>query len=315
MPSAIRNDHAERLRDLHGHGERPPNARWPGEARLALSFVLNIEEGAEADIRDGDPASESLNADMIATPWPGRRNPVMESHYEYGARVGVWRLLDIFRARGLPLTAFAVGQALERTPDVAARLAADGHEVAAHGWRWTDYRDVDPHEEADHIRRAVETIERLCGKRPSGWYTGRISANTRKLVIAHGGFAYDSDDYNDDLPFWVEHPEGHHLVLPYAFDTNDMRFASAPGFSSGGSWLDYLRDTFDVLYREGTRAPRMMSVGLHCRLAGRPGRVAALERFLDHVAAHAHVWVARREDIARHWATTHPPGKQAAKAP
>ncbi|PTW59316.1 putative urate catabolism protein [Breoghania corrubedonensis] len=301
MPSLIHMNMDERLADLRGRGEAIPQVRWPHGARLALSFVLNIEEGAERHILDGDEASEHLNADMRSEPWPGRRNPVMESHYEYGSRVGVWRILELFRQRELGLTAFATGLALERVPAIAARLVADGHEVAAHGWRWIDYRDVPPETEADHIRKTVETIERLTGAAPSGWYTGRISANTRRLVLDHGGFLYDSDAYNDDTPYFVAHPGGRHLVLPYAFDANDMRFASAPGFDTGRDWLDYLVDSFDVLWREGAARPRMMSVGLHCRLAGRPGRLRALERFLDHVAGHAGVWVARRDAIARHW--------------
>ncbi|RUM95532.1 allantoinase PuuE [Pseudaminobacter arsenicus] len=308
MPSAIRNDLEERLIDLNGYGQTPPQAQWPGGARLALSLVLNIEEGAESHVMDGDPAAECLNSDMICGPWPGRRNLVMESHFEYGSRVGVWRLLDLFRARGLPITAFAVGLALERCPAIAARLAEDGHEVAAHGWRWLDYRDMDPETEAEHMRKTVETIERLCGTRPKGWYTGRISPQTRRLVIEHGEFLYDSDAYNDDLPYWIAHGGGHHLVVPYAFDTNDMRFASAPGFNTGAQYFEHLRDTFDVLYREAAHTPRMMSLGLHCRLAGRPGRVAALERFLDHVAAHDDVWVTTRVGIAEHWRKAHPAG-------
>ncbi|PMR77808.1 allantoinase PuuE [Billgrantia endophytica] len=306
MPAAIRFDLSERLDDLRGYGETPPHAAWPGNARLALSLVLNVEEGAERHVMDGDAAAEHLNADMLCPPWPGRRNLNLESHYEYGSRTGAWRLLELFRRRGVPITAFAVGQALERVPDIAERLARDGHEVAAHGWRWIDYRDVPPAEEAEHIARTIDTITRLTGERPLGWYTGRGSEMTRKLVIEEGGFLYDSDAYNDDLPYWVPHARGHHLVLPYAFDTNDMRFASAPGFNGAREWLDYLVDTFDWLYREGERQPRMMSVGLHCRLAGRPGRALALERFLDHVASHEGVWIARRVDIARHWRECHP---------
>jgi putative urate catabolism protein len=309
MPSGIRNDLTERLADLAGYGPNPPKAQWPGGARLALSIVLNIEEGAESHVMDGDAAAESINSDMHCPPWQGRRNPVMESNYEYGSRVGVWRLLDLFRDRNLPITAFAVGQALERVPAIAKRLIEDKHEVAAHGWRWIDYRDVPAEIEAEHMQKAVETIERLCGARPVGWYTGRISPQTRKLAIAEGGFLYDSDAYNDDLPYWVAHEGGHHLVLPYAFETNDGRYASAPGFNSGTDYFDYLRDTFDVLYREGAHTPRMMSVGLHCRLVGRPGRIAALERFLDHVATKSDVWVTTRAKIAQHWHDVHPPAQ------
>lgn len=308
MPSGIQNDLNERLRDLRGYGKTPPKANWPNNAQLALSIVLNIEEGAESHIMDGDAASEHLNADMISQPWQGRRNPVMESHYEYGSRVGVWRLLDLFRDRKLPITAFAVGLALERCPEIATQLVQDGHEVAAHGWRWIDYRDIDSNVEVEDLNKCIEVIERLCGKRPAGWYTGRISQNTRKAVIAEGGFLYDSDAYNDDLPYWIEHEKGHHLVLPYAFDTNDMRFASAPGFISGSDYFEYLRDTFDILYREGAKVPRMMSIGLHCRLAGRPGRIAGLERFLDYISTYDGVWISTREGIARHWHVNHPPG-------
>jgi allantoinase len=307
MPSAIRNDLNERIVDLRGYGPTPPQAQWPGGARLALSIVLNVEEGAESHVMDGDPASESINSDMICSAWPGRRNLVMESHYEYGSRVGVWRLLDLFRDRGLPITAFAVGLALERVPEIATRLVQDGHEVAAHGWRWLDYRDADAETEAMHMRKTVEVIEQFCGSRPVGWYTGRISPQTRQLAIAEGGFLYDSDAYNDDLPYWVAHSGGHHLVLPYAFDTNDMRYTSAPGFNSGTEYFEHLRDTFDVLYRESQRTPRMMSIGLHCRLAGRPGRLAALERFLDHALSKSDVWVTTRAKIAQHWHNAHPP--------
>ncbi|WP_245155776.1 polysaccharide deacetylase family protein [Paracoccus ravus] len=303
MPSAIRMDMAERLSDLRGRGRAPIRARWPAGARLALSFVLNIEEGAERNILDGDPAAEHLNADMLCDPWREARNLVMESHYEYGSRVGLWRILDLFRARSLPLTAFAVGQALARMPEIAPALMADGHEVAAHGWRWIDYRAVPPEIEAEHIRRTVATIRQQTGQAPVGWYTGRVSANTRRLVLEHGGFLYDSDAYNDDTPYFVQHPGGAHLILPYCFDTNDMRFASSPGFDTGQAWVDHLVDTFDLLWREGERAPRMMSVGLHCRLAGKPARLRALQRFLDHVARHQGVWIARRDAIARHWLT------------
>lgn len=307
MPSAIRFDSEERLSDLRGYGETGPDPRWPGNARIALSLVLNIEEGAERHIDDGDQCSEHLNTDMVCDPIPGARNLNLESHYEYGSRVGVWRLLDLFRDRGLPVTAFAVGQALERVPEIGHRLVADGHEIAAHGWRWIDYREMPAETEAEHMTRTIETIEGFTGAPPAGWYTGRVSPRTRKLVIDRGGFLYDSDAYNDDLPYWIAHDRGDHLVLPYAFDTNDMRFASAPGFVSGRDWSDYLIESFDQFWEDGLRRPSMMSVGLHCRLAGRPGRLRALARFLDHVAAHDDVWIARRVDIARHWHAHHAP--------
>lgn len=295
-------------RDLIGYGETPPKTLWPNGARLALQIVLNVEEGAESHVEDGDACAEHINSDMVGVaPWRGRRNLVMESHYEYGSRVGVWRLLDIFRARGIPITAFAVGQALERTPDIARRLATDGHEIAAHGWRWIDYKDVPREVEAEHIRKTIEVIETLTGSRPLGWYTGRVSEATRELVLEEGGFLYDSDAYNDDLPYWHRSDGKNLLIVPYTFDTNDMRFASSPGFNTGAEYFDYLRDTFDYLYKESAHTPRMMSAGLHCRLVGRPGRALALERFLDHVASHPDVWICRRVDIARHWASQHPP--------
>jgi len=297
----------QRLAKLRGYGSVPPHPHWPNDARIALSFVLNIEEGSESHILDGDSAAEHLNSDMLCGPWEGIRNLNMESHYEYGSRVGVWRLLDIFRDRSLPLTAFAVAQSIQRVPEIAEQLVQDGHEIAAHGWRWIDYRNVEPEIEREHMRRCVDTLTRLTGTAPTGWYTGRVSANTRQLVIDHGGFIYDSDAYNDEIPYWVAHDQGHHLVVPYSFDTNDMRFASSPGFDTGKDWYDYLCATFDQLYREGQKCPRMMSVGLHCRLAGRPGRAAALEKFLDHVSMHQDVWIARRVDIARHWVNNHPP--------
>lgn len=304
------HENADRIKSLRGYGKTPPHPRWPGKARVALSFVLNIEEGAEAHIDDGDAASEHINSDMICGPWEGKRNLNMESHYEFGSRVGVWRLLDIFRQRNIPITAFAVGQALMRVPDIARQLVADGHEIAAHGWRWIDYRDVSPEIEADHMRRCIETITHLTGRPPTGWYTGRVSTVTRRLVIEDGSFSYDSDAYNDELPYWFAHENGHHLIIPYSFDTNDMRFASAPGFDTGRAWLEYLCDTFDQLYEEGANQPRMMSVGLHCRLSGRPGRARALVRFLDHVSKHPQVWVARRSDIADHWHKTMPPDQK-----
>lgn len=297
----------QRLARLRGYGSAPPHPQWPNGARIVVSFVLNIEEGSESHILDGDSVAEHLNSDMLCGPWEGIRNLNMESHYEFGSRVGVWRLLDIFRDRSLPLTAFAVAQSMERVPEIAKRLVMDGHEIAAHGWRWIDYRNIESNVEREHILRCVDTLTRLTGKAPTGWYTGRVSANTRQLVIDHGGFTYDSDAYNDEIPYWVAHEKGHHLVVPYSFDTNDMRFASSPGFNTGKDWLDYLCATFDQLYREGKRRPRMMSVGLHCRLAGRPGRAAALEKFIDHISTHTDVWIAKREDIAKHWAKNHPP--------
>jgi putative urate catabolism protein len=294
-------------RDLVGYGADPPHPHWPGEARLALSFVLNYEEGGEACILHGDPASEAYLQEIPGLlPLPGQRNLNVESVYEYGARAGFWRLRRLFVERGLTLTVYAVGMALERNPGAARAMVEAGFEVASHGWRWIDYADVPEAEEREHLRLAIAAIERTTGSRPVGWYTGRISANTRRLVAECGGFLYDSDSYADDLPYWLE-VEGHpHLVIPYTLDNNDMKFAVNNGFGDGEAFFRYLRDSFDVLYAEGAEQPKMMSVGLHCRLAGRPGRVAALARFLDHVGGHDRVWITTRAEIARHWRRHHP---------
>lgn len=294
-------------RDLRGYGATPPDPRWPGGARIAVQFVLNYEEGAEQCILHGDAASESFLSDIPgARPYQGARHLSMESLYEYGSRAGVWRLLGIFERRGLPLTVFAVAMALERNPEAAAAFRAAGHEIASHGWRWIDYQFVDEATEREHLARAVAAIEKLTGERPLGWYTGRDSPNTRRLVVEHGGFLYDADSYADDLPYWVGVGGHDHLVVPYTLDCNDMRFATPAGFATGEDFFSHLRDAFDLLYREGERAPKMMSIGLHCRLAGRPARALALERFLDHVQKHDRVWVCRRIDIARHWIAHHP---------
>ncbi len=296
-------------RDMVGYGADPPKASWPGEARLALQIVLNYEEGGENDILHGDAASEAFLSEIIgAQPIVGARHMSMESIYEYGSRAGFWRLMRMFEDRGLPLTVFAVAMALERNAEAAAAMVGAGHEVASHGWRWIDYQDVDEETERDHIRRAIKSIEKITGRRPEGWYTGRTSPNTRRLVASQSGCLYDADSYADDLPYWEDVDGKPWLVVPYTLDANDMRFASAQGFNSGDQFFAYLRDTFDVLYAEGGERPKMMSVGLHCRLAGRPGRMAALARFLDHVQGHDRVWICRRADIAHHWIERHSPG-------
>jgi putative urate catabolism protein len=295
-----------------GYGARLPRPKWPGNARLALQIVLNYEEGAESCVLHGDAASETFLSDIIgAQAFPGARHKSMESLYEYGSRAGVWRLLRLFEQRRLPVTVFGVGMALARNPEATAAMLAGGHEIASHGWRWISYQSVDEATERQHIALAVKTIEQLTGARPLGWYTGRDSPNTRRLVVEHGGFLYDADSYADDLPYWERVGDMPHLVVPYTLDCNDMRFATPNGFTNGDEFCAYLCDAFDVLYREGERAPKMMSVGLHCRLAGRPGRIAGLERFLDHVQQHERVWICRRVDIARYW-HAHFPYPQAA---
>ena len=301
-------------RDLAGYGAMPPHPRWPGGARIAVQFVLNYEEGAENCVLHGDAASETFLSEIIGAKAFTDRHLSMESLYEYGARAGVWRVLRVFEDRRVPLTIFGVAMALARNPAVAEACVAAGHEIASHGWRWISYQDVDEAVEREHVARAVATIAKLTGAPPAGWYTGRDSPRTRRLVVEHGGFVYDADSYADDLPYWTEVPTGAgpkpQLVVPYALDTNDARFATAQGFNSGDQFFTYLRDAFDTLYAEGDPdgrdAPKMLSIGLHARLAGRPGRAASLARFVDHVLDHDSVWIARRIDIARHWIATHP---------
>jgi putative urate catabolism protein len=293
---------------MRGYGRTPPDPKWPGGARLALQFVLNYEEGAENTILNGDPASEAFLSEIVgAAALPGQRNMNMESIYEYGSRAGFWRVHRAFVSRGLPLTVYAVGLALRQNPEAAQAMAEAGFEVASHGWRWIDYQAVPEEIEREHIRLAVQAIAETVGTAPVGWYTGRVSPNTRRLVVAHGGFLYDADSYADDLPSWTYEFGRPHLIVPYTLDSNDMRFAVAQGFNSGDQFFAYLRDAFDVLYAEGAEAPKMLSVGLHCRLVGRPGRMAALHRFLDYVQGHDKVWICRREEIARHWHRHHPP--------
>jgi len=295
-------------RDMKGYGPTPPNANWPDKARLAVQFVLNYEEGAENNILHGDEASEAFLSEIVgAEPWPGQRHMSMESIYEYGSRVGVWRILQLFEERDIPLTVFGVAMALERNEAVVEAVLKAGHEICSHGLRWIDYRNVPEDVEREHLNKAIEIVKDLTGERPLGWYTGRTSLNTRRLVAEEGGFLYDADDYSDDLPFWSEVAGKPHLVVPYTLDANDMRFASPQGFNSGEQFYTYLKDSFDTLYDEGEVTPRMMSVGLHCRLAGRPGRIAALKRFVDYARSHDDVWFCRRIDIARHWRQHHGP--------
>ena len=289
-------------RDLIGYGQNVPNANWPNKARLAISFVLNYEEGGERCVLHGDSESEAFLSEMPgAVPLQGVRNLSMESCYEYGSRAGVWRLLSLFADYQIPLTIFAVAMALERHPDVAKAFVAANHEICSHGYRWLDYQYTDEAEEREHLHKAINIIKELTGKRPTGWYTGRLGPNTRRLVAEEGGFLYDSDAYDDDLPYWVKANNKPHLVIPYTLDVNDMRFATPQGFNSGEQFFQYLKDSFDTLYAEGATTPKMMSVGLHCRLVGRPGRIASLKRFLDYVKQHDDVWLCTREQIANHW--------------
>ena len=302
-------------RDLIGHGRNPPHARWPGGARIAVQFVLNYEEGGENCVLHGDAGSEQFLSEMFNPPAYPDRHMSMESIFEYGSRAGVWRLLREFEQRGLPLTIFGVSMALQRHPQLTQAFKELGHEIACHGWRWISYQQIDEGTERAHMAEGMRIIEELTGERPLGWYTGRDSPNTHRLVADFGGFEYDSDHYGDDLPFWmpVTRSDGQvvqQLIVPYAMDTNDMRFCLPQGFSQGEDFFTYLRDAFEVLYAEGDPngldRPKMLSIGMHCRLLGRPGRMRALQRFLDHIQAHDRVWVCRRIDIARHWRATHP---------
>jgi putative urate catabolism protein len=300
-------------RDLAGYGRNPPHAQWPGGARIAVQFVLNYEEGGENNVLHGDTGSEQFLSEIIGAQAYPARHMSMESIYEYGSRVGVWRILREFERRKLPLTVFGISMALERSPEITAAFLELGHEIACHGWRWIHYQNVDAATEAEHLRIGTEIVRRMTKNQwPVGWYTGRDSPNTRRLVVEHGGYEYDADYYGDELPFWtaVDTSDGRkvqHLVVPYTLDANDMRFATPQGFNTADHFFTYLRDSFDVLYAEGAERPKMMSIGMHCRLLGRPGRMRALQRFLDHVEAHDKVWVCRRVDIARHWRARFPP--------
>jgi len=298
---------ANYLRDMRGYGPLPPHPQWPREARLALQFVVNYEEGGENNILHGDSASESFLSEIVgAQPLPGVRHMNMESIYEYGSRAGFWRLHRLFTQRHMPVTVFGVAMALALNPAAVEAMQTADWEIASHGYRWIDYQFVPEEIERRHLGLAIELHEQVTGARPVGWYLGRCSPNTRRLVAEEGGFLYDSDSYADELPYWVEVAGRAQLVIPYTLDANDMRFATSQGFNTGDQFFTYLKDSFDLLYAEGEMSPRMMSVGLHCRLVGRPGRAAALARFLDYVRAHDHVWVCRRIDIARHWQALHP---------
>ena len=293
-------------RDMIGYGRNPPDPRWPNGARVALQFVINYEEGGENNILHGDAASEAFLSDVLgAAPWPGQRHMNVESMYEYGSRAGFWRLWRMFTARKLPVTVFAVASALPRNPDAVVAMKEAGWEIASHGLKWIDYRNVPEAEERADMAEAIRIHTAAAGERPLGWYTGRTSENSLRCVLEDGGFAYSSDSYADDLPYWVNGPNGPHVIVPYTLDANDMRFINSQGFAHGEDFARYLEDAFEMLRREGEHAPKMMSIGLHCRLAGRPGRAAGLLRFLDRIAGREDVWVATRLEIARHWQREH----------
>jgi putative urate catabolism protein len=307
-------------RDLFGYGQHPPHAHWPDEARIAVNFVVNVEEGGEHNILHGDSHSEFHLSETPTQPLMGARNLIIESFFEYGSRAGFWRLMRLFGERGVHFTAFAVGMAIERNPEAARAMLEAGHEIATHGYRWIDYKHIPPEIERDHILRSIAIHQTVLGTRPLGFYQGRCSVNSRRLCVEEGGFVYDADSYADDLPYWCLDYGRPHLVVPYTSDATDMKFQTTTGsFSCGDQFFAYLKDSFDCLYAEGETAPKMMSVALHTRIIGRPGRVQSLARFLDYVLSHDRVWVARRIDIARHWIATHPPpgvpASQSASAP
>ena len=293
-------------RDLVGYGRSPPDPRWPGGARVAVQFVINYEEGGERNILHGDATSEAFLSDVLgAQPWLGQRHMNVESMFEYGSRAGFWRLWRIFTERRLPATVFGVATALARYPEAVAAMREAGWEIASHGLKWIDYKDVPEAEERAHLAESIRIHTSATGERPLGWYAGRNSVNTLRAVLDEGGFLYSSDSYADDLPYWINGPKGPHLIIPYTLDANDMRFVNPQGFGEGSEFFSYLKDAFDVLHAEGERCAKMMSVGLHCRLAGRPGRAGALMRFLDYIGQRNDVWIARRIDIARHWHREH----------
>lgn len=306
-------------RDLKGYGSNPPDPKWPGGAKIAVQFVLNIEEGAENNVIHGDAQSEKFLSDILGTPAFDNRHQSIESAFEYGSRVGVWRVLDAFKEYDYPITTFVCAAAAMRTPHIIERVLEDGHEIASHGLRWITYQNMYRETEREHVRQATEIFEKMLGYQPTGWYTGRDSPNTRELVVEQGCYSYDSDSYADELPYWlnVKVQQGNdiirkpHLVIPYSLETNDMRFSSSPGYTHAEPFFQYLKDSFDTLYAEaemnnGSQVPKMLSIGLHCRMIGRAGRIVALKKFLKYISEKPDVWVCRRNDIAKHWYENHP---------
>ena len=293
-------------RDMIGYGSKEPKVVWPNNARLALQIVLNYEEGGENNILHGDKHSETFLSEIIGAQAFKDRHINMESMYEYGSRRGFWRLHKLFQEKKIPITIFGVAMALERNPEVCDAIKNGNYEVACHGWRWIDYQNVKKSTEKKDMKLAIKTIKKIFGKRPLGWYTGRCSPNTRDLVFDDGEFLYDSDSYSDDLPYWEYKKNKKQLIIPYTLDNNDMRFATSQGFNSGEQFYTYLKDSFDALYEEGKTNPKMMSVGLHCRLIGRPGRIQSLKKFLDYALKFNDVWICKRIDIAKHWIKNYP---------
>ena len=288
-------------RDLIGYGSKNINVKWPNNAKLALQFVLNYEEGGEKCVLHGDKTSEVFLSEIIGAQPVKGRNLNMESIYEYGSRRGFWRIYDLFKQKKIPLTIFGVGMALERNKEICKAIKNANYEVASHGWRWIDYQNVSKSKEKKDMKLAINSIKKIFGKRPLGWYTGRCSTNTLNLVIDEGGFLYCSDTYSDDLPYWIKKGKKKQLMIPYSLDNNDMRFTTNQGFNSGDQFFSYLKDSFDALYLEGKNSPKMMSVGLHCRLIGRPGRIQSLRKFLNYILGFKDVWICKRIDIAKHW--------------
>jgi len=289
------------LRNMIGYGSNELKVSWPNNARIAVQIVLNYEEGAENCVLNGDKNSEVFLSEIIGAKPVRDRHISMESLYEYGSRRGFWRLHKLFQEKKIPVTIFGVGMALEKNPEVCKAIKDAEYEVASHGWRWIDYQNIKKSEEKKHMKLAIQAHKKIFGERPLGWYTGRCSPNTRDLVIEDGGFLYDSDSYSDDLPYWENRNKKKQLIIPYTLDNNDMRFATNQGFNTGDHFFTYLKDSFDTLYEEGKINPKMMSVGLHCRLIGKPGRIQSLKRFLDYILKHEDVWICKRIDIAKHW--------------
>jgi len=289
------------IRDMIGYGSKGLKVVWPNNARIAVQIVLNYEEGAESCVLNGDKNSEIFLSEIIGAKPMKERHMSMESLYEYGSRAGFWRLHKLFQEKKIPITVFGVGMALEKNPEICKTIKDAGYEVASHGWRWIDYQNIKKTEEKKHMKLAIQTHKNIFGERPNGWYTGRCSPNTRDLVMEDGGFLYDSDSYSDDLPYWETRGKKKQLIIPYTLDNNDMRFVTNQGFNTGDHFFTYLKDSFDALYEEGKTSPKMMSVGLHCRITGKPGRIQSLKKFLDYVLKHEDVWLCKRIDVAKHW--------------